>query len=291
MICTSFTMVLLLISTILINGCKKDKSEKKSDTNVTVKLYKEIDRHKLNLHIFKSENRDKSKAAPVIVFFFGGGWTGGTPKQFFQYSKDFAEMGYVAISAEYRVKSKHNTTPFECVKDGKSVIRWVRQHAKELAVDPNKIVAAGGSAGGHVAACTGVIEGHDEEGEDLKVSSVPNAMILLNPVIDTTVKGYGAEKVKGRETEISPCHQVQKGIVPTITFHGTQDSIVPFENVERFTKLMKEAGNTAVLIPFEGHGHGFFNDTSFRPKNDPENYKKVLAESRKFLEEMKMFPK
>ena len=91
----------------------------------------------------------------------------------------------VAISADYRVKSRNQTTPFECVKDGKSAIRWVRQHAAELGVDPDRIVAAGGSAGGHVAACTGVIEGINEDGEDAAIRSVPNAMILFSILCST----------------------------------------------------------------------------------------------------------
>ncbi|MEO1994912.1 MAG: alpha/beta hydrolase [Planctomycetaceae bacterium] len=99
------------------------------------------------------------------------------------------------MSADYRVIRKHKTTPFECVKDGKSAVRWIRQHAAELGVDPDRIVAAGGSAGGHVAAYTGVIQGHEEEGEDANISSLPDAMILYNPVIDTTEEGYGVSKV------------------------------------------------------------------------------------------------
>jgi acetyl esterase/lipase len=165
----------------------------------------------------------------------------------------------VAMSAEYRVASRHKTTPFECVADGKSAVRWIRANAEKLGIDPERIAAGGGSAGGHVAATTGVIEGHDEPGEDTAVSSVPNALVLFNPVIDTTEKGYGARKVAGRETEISPAHHVRKGIPPTIIFHGTADTTVPHENVERFTRLMHEAGNECKLVSFEGQKHGFFN--------------------------------
>ena len=90
----------------------------------------------------------------------------------------------VAICAEYRIKSKHGTTPFECVDDGKSAVRWIREHADDLGIDPNKIVAAGGSAGGHVAACTAVINGYETNSENMDISSKPNALVLFNPVID-----------------------------------------------------------------------------------------------------------
>ncbi len=188
------------------------------------------------------------------------------------------------VVIDYRVKSRNKTTPFECVKDGKSAIRWVREHAAEFGVDSNRIVASGGSAGGHVAACTGVIEGVEEAGESASISSVPNAMILFNPVLDTTSKGYGAKNFKPeQQTDISPCHHVRKGIVPTIIFHGTADKTVPFENAERFTRLMQEAGNQCVLVPFEGKDHGFFNGSFFRKGNHDADFDLTMNHSIDFL--------
>jgi acetyl esterase/lipase len=252
-----------------------------------IKIYKTPQGKPLKLYIFNPKNLKPTDHRPAIIFFFGGGWISGSPRQFYQQARAFADLGFVAISADYRTEKSHKTTPFECVKDGKSAIRWVREHAKELSVNPTKIIAAGGSAGGHVAACTGVIKGCEEAGENLKISSCPNAMILSNPVIDTTEKGYGLKKVtKARKTEISPCHQIRKGIPPTLIFHGTADTTVPFENVERFTRLMKEAGNTCILIPFKGKSHGFFNGAEFRTKNGNEAFDKIMAESIKFLKSL-----
>ena len=168
------------------------------------------------------------------------------PKQFFEQARFFADHGFVAFSAEYRVKSRNDATPFDCVEDGKSAIRWVRSHAKELGVDPDKIVAAGGSAGGHVAVCTGIIEGHENKNEDLSVSSVPDAMVLFNPVLDTTKNGYGA-KSNSLLKDKPKSH-------PTTTFKP--ESRQPFcftvqptrrfrlRMLRRFTKLMTDAGNT-----------------------------------------------
>ncbi len=191
----------------------------------------------------------------------------------------------MCFSAEYRVKSRNKTTPFECVKDGKSAIRYVRANAAKLGVDPKRIVASGGSAGGHVAGCTGVIKDHEETGEDLAISSQPNLMVLYNPVLDTTEKGYGAEKFKpAQQTELSLTHQVRKGIVPTIVFHGTKDKTVPFENAERFQKLMQEADNECVLMPYEKMGHGFFNGPVFRPKmKKVDTYNQVIKQTEEFL--------
>ena len=129
----------------------------------------EAKKGELSLHVFNPQGHQVTDHSPAIVFFFGGGWNGGTPKQFYEQAKFFADHGFVAISAEYRVESRNKTTPFECVQDGKSAIRWVRSHAPELGVNSKQIVAAGGSAGGHVAVCTGIIKGHENKDEDLQV--------------------------------------------------------------------------------------------------------------------------
>ena len=249
-------------------------------------VYKTCGNVDLKLHIFEPDSHQETDQAPAIVFFFGGGWKGGTPKQFYEQANFLADAGMVAISAEYRVKSRNKTTPFECVADGKSAIRWVRQHAEELGVDPDRIVASGGSAGGHVAACTGVFLGQEEAGEESPISSVPNAMILFNPVLDTTEQGFGLKQVgEDRKTEISPCHNVRSNIVPTLIFHGSSDTTVPIENAERFTRLMKEAGNECQLETYPGYGHGCFNGQFFRPNiKDLMPYKKSMAKSVAFLQ-------
>ena len=274
----------ILVASLLLVSPVLASTETKPDKVV---VYKEIGGVELDLYVFEPDGHKASDQRPAIVFFFGGGWMGGTPKQFYQQAEKFAEHGYVAMAADYRVISKHKTTPFECVKDGKSAIRWLRQHAKELGITPDKIIAAGGSAGGHVAACTGVIVGHEEASDNLEISSRPNAMILFNPVIDTTEKGYGLSKVgKARKTDISPTHKVIKGIPPTLIFHGTADTAVPFENVERFTALMKKAGNQCTLVAFDGKGHGFFNGSSFRAKSSDLDFDLTMKQSLEFLKSL-----
>ena len=110
-------------------------------------IYKTVGDSRLHLHVFFPDSHKSSDKRPAVVFFFGGGWSGGSPSQFHPHCEYFASRGMVAISAEYRTKTSHQTTPRECVKDGKSALRWVRSHAKELGIDPDKIVAGGGSAG------------------------------------------------------------------------------------------------------------------------------------------------
>jgi len=222
-------------------------------------VYKTASDVKLSLHVFEPEGHKASDKRPAIVFFFGGGWVGGSPSQFYPHCAELAKLGMVAMSAEYRVKSRNNTTPFECVADGKSAIRWVRTHAAELGIDPAKLAAGGGSAGGHVAASTGVISGHEEAGEDKTVSSRPVALVLFNPVIDTSKKGYGYNRLKARYKELSPVEHVDASDPPTILFHGTGDTTVPFANAADFAARMKKAGNRCELVSFPGAKHGIIN--------------------------------
>jgi acetyl esterase/lipase len=90
------------------------------DTSVT---YKMVGDKELKLHIFYPEGHSPSDCRPAIVFFFGGGWQNGSPTQFYPHCEYLASRGIVAMAADYRVKFRDQTTPQECVKDGKSAIR------------------------------------------------------------------------------------------------------------------------------------------------------------------------
>ena len=116
----------------------------------TVIIYKKIDTTELKIWIHYPEKVKKRHAA--IIFFHGGGWNNGTAEQFLPQSEYLASRGMVAIRASYRLKNVHGTSPKEALEDAKSAIRFLRRHAKELHILPNKIAAGGGSAGGHLAA-------------------------------------------------------------------------------------------------------------------------------------------
>jgi acetyl esterase len=149
---------------------------------------------------------------------------------------------------------------FESVTDGKSAVRWVRANAKRLGVDPERVMAGGGSAGGHVAAAAATVPGLDEKREDSSISCKPDALVLFNPVFDNgPPNGYGYERVGERYKEISPIHNIGKGAPPTIVFLGTQDELIPVATGRKYERLMKEAGGRCELHLFEDEGHGFFN--------------------------------
>lgn len=245
-------------------------------------VYKKSSQRERQLHIFypKEHNDDR----PVIISFFGGGWKGGNPNQFYDQSEYYATLGVVGISVDYRTSDKDQTTPFEAVMDAKSAVRWVRENHEMLGIDPQKIIVSGGSAGGHLASCTAVIEGVEDDA-DLTVSSKPNAMILFNPVVNTTAQGYGSEKLKGRETELSPVHHIDPQTPPTLILHGTKDTTVPYQNAVDFAAKMKAQGNLCQLISFEGENHGFFNSPNFNKNCSTKNYIFCLCEITRFLAE------
>ncbi len=158
-------------------------------------IYKTVDNFDLMMHVFEPATRNQKQTA-AIVFFFGGGWVNGTPAQFFEHCRYLASRGMTTFSAEYRVKNRHGVTPRACVADGKSAVRWIRARASEYGLDAHRIAAGGGSAGGHVAACAGLLSGYEQEGEDLEVSSVPDALVLFNPVLDTSAARF-ADRLAG----------------------------------------------------------------------------------------------
>ncbi len=119
-----------------------------------------------------------------------------TPEQFEQQCRYLASRGMVAITVDYRVASRHKTKAVDAVRDAKSAVRWFRSHAAELMIDPDRIVAAGGSAGGHLAACTGTLNDFDEPDEDHSVSSRPNALVLFNPAVSFHATPDDAEAQK-----------------------------------------------------------------------------------------------
>ena len=251
-------------------------------------VYKTVGETKLSLYIFEPASGPKANR-PAIVFFFGGGWTNGSPVQFEQHCRYLASRGLVAITADYRVASRQQAKAVDCVADAKSAIRWVRANATRLGIDPHRIAAGGGSAGGHIAAATGTLPGLDTPGEDTTISSVPDALVLFNPALvlaeleGLKLAGFGtnmsAERFGIEPRVLSPAHHVKKGVPPTIIFHGKADTTVPYATAEAFVRVMKSAGNRCELVGFDGQQHGFFN----YGRGDNSNYHATLVASDRFL--------
>lgn len=221
-------------------------------------IYKSAGSQELHLHLFEPPGHKATDKRPCFLAIHGGGWRGGEPRHFYAFAHHFAQRGMLGVSLEYRLASPaRGTQPEDCVRDARSAIRYLRQHAAELGIDPDKIIAAGGSAGGHIAAGTAMFNQLDDPADDTSISCVPNALVLYYPVIDTSAEGYGHDRLKDRWKAISPRHQVRPGLPPTLVFHGTADRTTPFLGAEDFHKKMLAAGNRCELVAHEGGQHGY----------------------------------
>ena len=244
--------ILLIVGLLQLNYSQNKIQQIKSEKI----LYKSTNEGELNLFIYKPSEFDIKKKYSCIVFFHGGGWNSGNPEQFQRQSRYFASRGMVAISVEYRIRNKHGTSPIQAMEDAKSAIRFIRSNARLLSIDPGKIAAAGGSAGGHLVAVAGNIDLFDNRDEDLTISSKPNLLILYNPVID-----FGTRKWLwiNNPSDASPIHNISKGSPPTIILTGTNDKIVPVESIINYKKIMESIGSRCDVILYEGAEHAFFN--------------------------------
>lgn len=246
--------------------------------------YKHLPSRELTLHVFEPEGFKTADRRPCYIVIHGGGWAGGLPARMYPFAAHFAKLGMVGISVEYRLlKSGSGNTVFDCVKDGRSAVRYVRKHAAKFGIDPQKIVVSGGSAGGHVAVGTALLDDVNEGGEDTSVSPMPNALILLFPVIDTSPEGYGQAKIGTRWKELSPVDHVKSGIPPTITFHGTGDTVTPFAGAKRFHEEMLKAGNRSELVVNDGGVHGYLMRTA-------PLYNECMEKSEAFLRSLSLLP-
>ncbi|WP_200871187.1 alpha/beta hydrolase [Saccharicrinis fermentans] len=241
-------------------------------------MYKQVDSTQLFMEVRYPEKLGDDHKTVAMIFFFGGGWNSGSIRQLEPQAKYFAQRGITCFLVDYRVKKRQKTSPFESLKDAKSAIRYVKKHADDFGIDSARVIAAGASAGGHLAAATAMIEGYDECSDDLSVSCVPDALVLFNPVIDNGPGGYGYERIGDHYKDFSPLHNIKKGAPPTILFFGTKDRFVPVETAKYYQKVMQKVNSICELYIYEGQEHGFFNYKNF------EYYKETVTKTDEFLQ-------
>jgi acetyl esterase/lipase len=244
-------------------------------------VYKTVGDLSLNVYVWEPAP-DKAPPYPksVIAFFFSSGWDNGQVSQFAPHCVYFASRGMTAMAFDYRVNARNGTTPVEAMADARSAIRWLRLNANELGINPGKIVAAGGSGGAHIATAAAMVEGFDEAGEEAAISCAPNALVLFNPILDTSKKGFGFDRFPTADLakRANLMGAIRKDLPPMIIFHGSADRVVPIEGSEVFEKKMRRKKNTISLLPYEGQGHGFFNlNVSF------DFYQSTLTATDEFL--------
>lgn len=228
------------------------------------KVYKEVDGKTLQADVFYTSVTRGNQSNPAIAFFHGGGWVFGSPDEFFGACERFARKGFVTLSFQYRLSIKEDgsypdpeITPIESVKDARSAIRWLRENAAALKIDPGKIVVGGQSAGGQLALSTALMDGINEDSDNLAISPIPDALLLYSSSVNT-MEAWVDWILGDRRDQIwaiSPYHNLKKGMPPIIAFHGEDDCTVLIYIVRLFQEAMQKLSNPYELIIYPGRKH------------------------------------
>ncbi len=232
---------------------------------------------RVDLYLPKKRNTDKP--LPVVALIHGGGWVNGDRLGYAAAAIQFARTGdYAAVGVGYRL-TKEAHWPAQ-IYDCKAAIRWIRAHAKEYNLDPDKIAVMGSSAGGHLSSLIGtsgdVKELEGDLGPNTTFSSRVQCVVNLcgpqdftqalmfdkekKPVLkDDAVMGLLGGNYEEKHAEAvaaSPVTYVTKDDPPFITFHGTADQRVAFLHAETIHAALQKTSVPSLLIPITNGGHG-----------------------------------
>lgn len=226
-----------------------------NDIEESTLLYPSRDGTKQKIEVSYSKNLDKSKKHPLIIFIFGGGWTDGTPDHFKDQSIEFDRNDFITARIDYRVYNQDGTTIETAMTDAFYSLKYLDSVCDKIYADRNNVFLSGGSAGGHLALCSVLLN-------NIKNNLNVKGLILFNPVIDTTESGYMSAATTEQPLApimFSPIHHLKKGLPPTIIFDGTNDTTMPYKRVCEFCEESRKFGNDVTMVPYEGREHGFFN--------------------------------
>jgi acetyl esterase len=245
---------------------------------VQKEIYKKVEDRNLKLYVFHPKVKSKKRAA--ILFFHGGSYTknnGTSPARFEHHAQYFSKIGMVAICVDYRNANDQGFSPYHAIEDARSAVRWVREHAEQLGIDPEKVVVCGASSGGYTALCSILLEIDKPSLPD----HVPNALVIFNAGVDgEEIINRLFPELSNKATELSPLLHVKKELPPMIWFVGTSDII--YESNLVFCEKWKQNDNLCVLHTYEGMTHGFFNYEMH--ENKP--FKQTIQETIEFLQSL-----
>jgi len=259
-------------------------------------IYKRVMEKELSVDIFYTNETLGKEGNPAIAFFHGGGWSSGSPDEFHNACRRFAKKGFVTFSFAYRLSIRENglvphpdITPVESVKDARSAMRWVKTNGSDWNIDPEKVIAAGQSAGGQLALSTALIDHINEASDNPETDPTPCALLLYASNVNT-MEAWVDHLLGDRRQEIwsiSPYHHLKPGMPPAIEFHGTADPMVNFWIVEFFKEHTLALGNHFEQVPFEGMGHYLAEgDTTYATYFDES----VMERTDRFLQELGLMP-
>lgn len=240
----------------------------KFDFPVTDITYKVIGHRKLKLYIFEPKTSDRNRAC--ILFFIGGSFKKNpyrTPAHFQHQANYLSSQGIVAICVDYRTGRDEGFTPIQAIVDAKSAVRWVRKHSLKLGINPDKIVMCGSSAGGYISVSSIMFQDLNDDGayDNQNKDHIPNALIIFGSGMDgIDIMRRRYPELLERAKYLSPIHNMQKCLPPTLWLCGTKEATPNkegelYEQNKAFVKQMIVEGNDITFEAYEGMEHGFFH--------------------------------
>jgi len=219
-------------------------------------VYKKTSAGERELEVYFPPNwKPGGEKVPAIVMFHGGGWTGGSRGQFRYLCHYFASRGLVAATVTYTLAENRRNNPDGtsykrvCIVDAKSAIRWMKQHADELGIDPERMIAGGGSAGGHICLLSTVESEVNDPNDDQEVDTSVTAYLLFNPGLIADDKADPAVDFRAH---------LEADFSPAIVFFGSKDRLKAGWDAAH--EQLESLGNkTTELYIAPEQSHGFFN--------------------------------
>ena len=227
---------------------------------------------------------------PTVLYIHGGGWVAGTKEAAVMNIFPYLEMGFSVVNVEYRL-AKVALAP-AAVEDCRLALRWVFKNAKTYGFDTTKVIVTGGSAGGHLALMTGMLDASagfdwpkdwDAATPNPKVSVIINwfgitdVNDLLSGVVTPNYAAAWIGNQLNREAiakRVSPLTYVRKNLPPIFTVHGDKDQLVPYNHAVRLHEALTKAGVVNQLVTIPGGKHGGFS---------PEEMLNIISGIREFL--------
>jgi acetyl esterase len=277
----------------------------RTDENTKVFDFKKVPGRVLKIYVRFPDDWKATDRRPAIVFWHGGGFTQGGASQFYAQAKYFNARGMVVAQPEYRIRDIDGTLPHSGIEDAISAMRWFRKRADQFGVDPDRIAAGGGSAGGCIASVLGTADakklaamGCIGAEDDPAISFRPYAMLLYNPFVDffeplndrhieeeCLMLGYDPKEMAPLLHQISAIEHLNENSPPNIIMFGTKDAFYP-QSIRWIVKC-RELGVKCHDYVYEGEVHSWFNNSP-HIEYTTENVDKFLVEIGLLSEEPKV---
>ncbi|OGV64224.1 MAG: hypothetical protein A2283_12320 [Lentisphaerae bacterium RIFOXYA12_FULL_48_11] len=260
----SIFVVIMLVSVVSLQAVEKGTSKRMEEGPAGKSyVYKQLAGQPRDMEIYFPPNHDPAKSkVPGLIMFHGGGWSGGSLSQFRTACSYFASRGLVAATASYRMLSSAESKQLPdgqtrkrvCITDAKSAIRWFKQHADELGMDPQRIITGGGSAGGHISALATMNPGLNDPADSKDINTSVVAYLWFNPAFAID---------DDKDSEIDILRHLKADLPPAIVFFGDKDKWKEGWDVAH-AKWQSLGTKSIDLRIAPGQSHSFFNKDPWR---------------------------